>query len=334
MTYALLFPGQGAQRCGMLHQLPAGAETDRTLAEAADVLGRAVPGTLDDADAMRGDTVAIQLALVIAGTATARTLTARAPDPGYCAGHSVGAVTAAVAAGVLDLPDALDLVRLRGTLMARAYPAGSGHGMAGLSGLPERRVDELAAQVRSEGLAVYASNVNAPDQVTASGSLAGIDRLVELARVAGLTKAVPLAVPVPAHCQLSARSRTGSPTARRAAGARAAAPPALWVGRHPHRPGPAPARAHRPGPRRRRRAARAMARHDDRAVRARSAVVRRGRTGPRPGPSRRLRLSWGPRRRDRRHRHRLERAARRAAHPAGFRSMTRGRAEPVGRRLS
>ena len=125
MTYALLFPGQGAQRCGMLHQLPAGAETDRTLAEAADVLGRAVPGILDDANAMRGDTVAIQLALMIAGTATARTLTARAPDPGYCAGHSVGAVTAAVAAGLLDLPDALDLVRLRGTLMARAYPAGT-----------------------------------------------------------------------------------------------------------------------------------------------------------------------------------------------------------------
>jgi malonate decarboxylase epsilon subunit len=232
MTYALLFPGQGAQRCGMLHQLPAGAETDRTLAEAADVLGRAVPGTLDDADAMRGDTVAIQLALVIAGTATARTLTARAPDPGYCAGHSVGAVTAAVAAGALDLPDALDLVRLRGTLMARAYPAGSGHGMAALSGLPERRVDELAARVRSEGLAVYASNVNAPDQVTASGSLAGIDRLVELARVAGLTKAVPLAVPVPAHCRLIGAVTDGL-TARLAelqARGRLRRPRCGWVG--------------------------------------------------------------------------------------------------------
>jgi malonate decarboxylase epsilon subunit len=196
MTYALLFPGQGAQRCGMLHRLPPSAETERTFAEASDVLGRPVPGTLDDADAMRADTVAIQLALVIAGTATARTLTTRAPGPGYCAGHSVGAVTAAVAADVLDLADALDLVRLRGTLMARAYPADSGHGM------PERRVNELATQVRSAGLAVYASNVNAPDQVTVSGSLAGIDRLIDLARAVGLKKAVPLMVPVPAHCRL------------------------------------------------------------------------------------------------------------------------------------
>lgn len=151
MSYALIFPGQGAQRCGMLHRLPPSAETERTIAEASDVLGRPVPGTLDDADAMRADTVAIQLALVIAGTATARTFTARAPGPGYCAGHSVGAVTAAVAADVLDLADALDLVRLRGTLMARAYPADSGHGMAALTGLPERRVDELATQVRSGG---------------------------------------------------------------------------------------------------------------------------------------------------------------------------------------
>ena len=204
MTYALIFPGQGAQRCGMLHRLPPSAETERTVAEASDVLGRPVPGTLDDADAMRADTVAIQLALVIAGTAAARTLTTRAPGPGYCAGHSVGAVTAAVAADVLDLADALDLVRLRGTLMARAYPVDSCHGMAALTGLPERRVDELATQVRSAGLAVYASNVNAPDQVTVSGSLAGIDRVIDLARAAGLKKAVSLMVPVPAHCRLIA----------------------------------------------------------------------------------------------------------------------------------
>jgi malonate decarboxylase epsilon subunit len=202
MTYALLFPGQGAQRSGMLHRLPAGAEVDRTIAEAAAALGRPVPGALDDADAMRTDTVAIQLALVIAGTATARTFTARASDPDFCAGHSVGAVTAAVIAGVLDLPDALDLVRLRGTLMARAYPAGSDYSMAALTGLSERRVDELAAHVRTDGLAVYASNVNAPDQVTVSGSLAGIDRLIDLARSTGLKKAVPLAVPVPAHSPL------------------------------------------------------------------------------------------------------------------------------------
>jgi malonate decarboxylase epsilon subunit len=202
VTYALLFPGQGAQRCGMLHGLPPGVETDRTLTEAADVLGRPVPGTLDDADAMRTDTVAIQLALVIAGTASARTLAARAPAPAYCAGHSVGAITAAVAAGVLDLPDALDLVRLRGTLMAQAFPPGSGHGMAALTGLAERRVAELAARTRSAGHEVWASNVNAPDQITVSGSAPGIAHLVEQARAAGVQKVVHLAVPVPAHCPL------------------------------------------------------------------------------------------------------------------------------------
>jgi malonate decarboxylase epsilon subunit len=231
MTYALLFPGQGAQRCGMLHALPAGAETDRTLAEAADTLGRPVPGTIDDADAMRTDTVAIQLALVIAGTATARALAVRAPAA-YCAGHSVGAVTAAVAAGVLDLADALDLVRLRGTLMARAYPAGSGYGMAALTGLGERRVAELAAQVRAAGQEVYAANVNAPEQITVSGSAAGIDRLVDLARAAGLQRVARLAVPVPAHCPLMApvvAGLTARLTELHAAG-RLRRPRCGWVG--------------------------------------------------------------------------------------------------------
>jgi malonate decarboxylase epsilon subunit len=209
MTYALLFPGQGAQRCGMLHALPPGVETDLTRAEAADVLGRPVPGTLDEPDAMRTDTVAVQLALLIAGTATARTLTARAGPPSYCAGHSVGAVAAAVAAGALDLADALDLVRLRGTLMARAYPPDSGYGMATVVGLAERRVVGLAAQASADGHEVYASNVNAPDQITVSGSLAGIDHLLGLARAAGAHKTLRLAVPVPAHSPLMDPVRDG-----------------------------------------------------------------------------------------------------------------------------
>ena len=236
MSWALLFPGQGSQQPGLLHRLPAGAATERTLAEAADVLTRPVPGdgdgALDAPAAMATDTVAIQLALLIAGTAAARTLLADGPPPDHVAGHSVGAVTAAVAAGVLDLTDALDLVRLRATRMAAAYPSDRGYGMGAVTGLPEARVHELVRQARADGAQVYASNVNAPDQVAVSGSGPGLALVLELARAAGARSTRRLPVPVPAHCPLMtpARDAVAERLAELLALGRLRRPACGWVG--------------------------------------------------------------------------------------------------------
>ncbi|MFD7921417.1 ACP S-malonyltransferase [Streptomyces sp. NPDC059740] len=213
MDSALLFPGQGAQVAGMLHRLPPGPATDRTLAEAAELLGRRVgPGddgsdALDGPTAMASDTTAVQLALLVAGTATFRTLEERGAAWEQVAGHSVGAFTAAVAAGVLSFPDALGLVRLRGESMAELFPPDRGHGMVALTGLPESRVARLAEASGPEGCRAYPSNVNAPDQVTVSGPREALRRVVAAARAAGARKAVALAVPVPAHCPLMAPVR-------------------------------------------------------------------------------------------------------------------------------
>lgn len=206
MSSALLFPGQGSQTCGMLSNLPRSAATDRTLAEAAHVLhhelGPHSADPLDSAQRMQEDSAAIQLALAIAGTSCARTLSELGATPNYVAGHSAGAYAAAVAAGVLEFADALELVRLRGALMTELFPPQRGYGMAALTGLPEARIGELAQRVQREGHDVFPANVNAPDQVTVSGSEAGLARITELARAMGVHKAVRLAVPVPAHCPL------------------------------------------------------------------------------------------------------------------------------------
>ena len=69
---AFLYPGQGAQRPEMLADLPDSAAARRTLEEAADLLPAI--GELDTAEALVSTTNA-QLALLICGVATARTLT-------------------------------------------------------------------------------------------------------------------------------------------------------------------------------------------------------------------------------------------------------------------
>jgi malonate decarboxylase epsilon subunit len=198
MTVAFLFPGQGAQSEGLLHQLPQHAEVTRTIAEASAVLS-SDPGTLDNAQALRS-TPEVQLGLLIAGVATARALMAEHVIPGAVAGMSVGAFGAAVACGTLSFADALRLVRLRGELMQAAFPGG--YGLAAIVGLDEVRVEGLVAQIRTPARPVYISNINAPLQIVVAGSDAGLSAVTTLAIELGAHHVDRLAVSVPSHCPL------------------------------------------------------------------------------------------------------------------------------------
>ena len=158
MSVLFTFPGQGAQKPGMLHALPAHAVVDGALTEASTVLGRDVL-LLDTAAALRS-TVAVQLCLLVAGVAAARYLAVLGAQPAMVAGLSIGAYPAAVTAGVLDFADAVRLVRQRAQSMERAYP--SGYGMTAVTGLLEAQLAPLVAHVHSAALPVYIANLNGP----------------------------------------------------------------------------------------------------------------------------------------------------------------------------
>ena len=92
MMVAFLFPGQGAQVEGLLHQLPEHLEVTRTIEEASEALGLDIDA-LDSAEALRS-TAVVQQALLIAGVATARALMAEHVLPVAVAGMSSGACAA------------------------------------------------------------------------------------------------------------------------------------------------------------------------------------------------------------------------------------------------
>jgi malonate decarboxylase epsilon subunit len=200
MSVAFLFPGQGSQRPGMLHELPDHPASRDMISQATEVLGRDVLG-LDTPEAL-GSTVAAQLALLVVGATAARILVEEGGEPDFVAGHSVGAFAAAVAAGVLAYPDALRLVDLRARTMQESYP--SGYGMGVLVGLDERTVSRLAADSGTTKAPVHAANVNAPLQVSVAGADDALERLLDLARERGARRALRLAVPVPSHTPLMA----------------------------------------------------------------------------------------------------------------------------------
>lgn len=198
MIVAFVYPGQGAQRPGMLSDLPCVPEVDQTLAEA----GRLIPGGIGtlDSPASLTQTVPAQLALLVSGVAATRALAARGAAPDIVAGHSVGAFAAAVAAGALQFSEAITAVTHRARRMAELFP--HGYGMLAVSGLREEELGKIAEQVTAEGHPAWLANVNSIDQMVLTGTNAALDRGRELARARGARRADRLEVAVPSHAPI------------------------------------------------------------------------------------------------------------------------------------
>ena len=150
MSLALLFPGQGSQRPGMLDALPTSPAVETAVGESRRKLAElGLPADIDSAAAL-SSTVNCQLALLVSGVACARALVADYElTPQFVAGHSVGAFAAAVIAGVLTLPEALTTVELRGRAMEEACADGQ-WGMAAITGLPAREVARILERVTTD----------------------------------------------------------------------------------------------------------------------------------------------------------------------------------------
>jgi malonate decarboxylase epsilon subunit len=198
MNTAFLFPGQGAQKPGMLHELVDDPAVELTLDEISDVLKSDVR-LLDSSEALTS-TVSVQVALLASGVATARALLRRGVTCCAVAGLSVGAFAAAVAAEAITLRDAVILVRSRAEKMEQLYPVG--YGLAVIVGLNERQVKAMVDSVHTAASPVFVGNINAPRQIVIAGSLEGIQKVLEETCRRGARKAEFLHVSVPSHCPL------------------------------------------------------------------------------------------------------------------------------------
>lgn len=174
----IVAPGQGAQTPGFLTpwlELPGVADRLAGWSDAAG-LDLARYGTKADADEIR-DTAVAQPLLVAAGLLAARELF---PDElaarrvvGAVAGHSVGEITAAAAAGVFDAHTALRLVAARGRAMAKAAAITETGMSAVLGGDPDAVVAHLA------GLGLTPANINGAGQIVAAGTTEQLAALTE-----------------------------------------------------------------------------------------------------------------------------------------------------------
>jgi [acyl-carrier-protein] S-malonyltransferase len=199
---AYVFPGQGSQSVGMGLDL----YNSYPLAK----------GVFDEADASLGfplshlcfegpeeeltKTHNVQPAILVVSIACLKALQEASHgkflSPAFVAGHSLGEYTALVAAGVLDLADAVLLVRERGRLMYEAGLKNPGS-MLAVIGLDEEVVKEVSVHSGTE-----ISNINCPGQIVVSGAAQALAEANKLAKARGARALIPLKVSGAFHSAL------------------------------------------------------------------------------------------------------------------------------------
>ena len=211
-TTAFLFPGQGSQSVGMgqalAQQYPIARETFQ---QADEILG--IPLTQlawEGPEEKLNDTINTQPALMVHSVAALRVLEQQFPEftPAFVAGHSMGELSALVAAKILPFEAALKLARRRGELMKQAGEISPG-GMAAILGLDIPTLDEICALASDENEIVQVANDNCPGQVVISGAKPALERAMSLASEAGAKRVVPLAISIAAHSPLMTHAQEG-----------------------------------------------------------------------------------------------------------------------------
>ena len=213
---AFVFPGQGSQFVGMgraLAETSAAAAAvfataDKALGEPISRLAWEGPEEeLNRTENAQPALLAASIAYLEAVRERWNALAVDIPDPAFAAGHSMGQYTALVAAGALDLADAVRLVRTRGTLM-QSSGAGREGRMAAIIGLDDARLPELVSRASEHGIFGVA-NRNSPGQVVVSGERPAVEAALVIAKTLGAKRAIELPVSVAAHSQLMAEAAEG-----------------------------------------------------------------------------------------------------------------------------
>ncbi|MDO4633665.1 MAG: ACP S-malonyltransferase [Eubacteriales bacterium] len=187
---AFIYPGQGAQKCGMGKECYETYETFKTFFDEADeILDFDLKEICFTENPLIDQTAHTQPAMVAVCLGITKVLRERGLRPSMTAGLSLGEYAAVSAAGGLKALDAVKLVRERGKLMQTAMPDGAG-AMSAVLGLSE----ESVLAVVNEMDHVSVANYNCPGQIVITGKTEDVAEAGKKLKESGARRVLPLKV--------------------------------------------------------------------------------------------------------------------------------------------
>jgi len=197
-----MFPGQGAQRPGLGEEWR-DDEVWSVVERAERVLGRDLSPLLLDPDAKLDRTEDAQLAVLLSSLMAWEKVGRSIGEPVAFAGHSLGQITALMAAGTLPFDEGIRLAARRAGHTQRAADRTQGQMVALLGATPEQ-ADAVCATAPD---ACWVANDNAPGQVVVAGTPEGVDSAVCAAPAAGVRRTARLQVGGAFHTPLMEEAR-------------------------------------------------------------------------------------------------------------------------------
>jgi [acyl-carrier-protein] S-malonyltransferase len=190
VALAVIFPGQGTQSTAM--GAPWRNHAAWGVVDAAEAaLGEPLAPLIFDAPAEQlARTRDAQLAVLLTSLVAWEAVRERIEAPIAFAGHSLGQVTALIAAGALPLEDGVRFAARRAELTQAAADAHPGR-MAALLGAS---LEQAGAACDAAPHACWIANDNAPGQVVIAGTAEGVDAGSAKAKELGVKRATPLNV--------------------------------------------------------------------------------------------------------------------------------------------
>ena len=195
---AFIYPGQGAQVCGMGQDFYEQTETGKKVFDlATEILGFSMPELCFEKNDRLDITEYTQAAMVTTSIAMTKVLEENGVKPDVTAGLSLGEYCALYAAGVMSERDAIATVRQRGILMQEAVPVGQG-AMAAILAMDASAIEEVIADIDG----VQIANYNCPGQIVISGKKEAVETACEKLKEAGAKRTVMLNVSGPFHSKM------------------------------------------------------------------------------------------------------------------------------------
>ncbi len=207
--FSVIFPGQGSQLVGMGKEFFDKYDLVKDLfRKADDVLGFKISEIILDGPKEKLNlTMNTQPAIFLISFSIYKLITQEfkkdLTKAKYFAGHSLGEYSALSAAGYLDFPDTLKLLRIRGDAMQNSVPKGEG-GMLAVLGSTVLEIEKIMRENNIDSK-IQIANDNSEGQLVLSGRNLDLDILIKIFKYKNI-KNLKLPVSAPFHCKLMSKA--------------------------------------------------------------------------------------------------------------------------------